>query len=42
MEYKHIKLHKDVWELIKQNASRLNMTIIDYMRYIAYKEHKKG
>jgi len=42
MEYKHIKIHKDVWELFRDQAKALDMTIIDYMRYLAYKQKNKG
>ena len=41
VNYKHIKLHEDVWELLKLQATELNMSIIDYMRYLAYAQKNK-
>jgi len=36
MNYKHIKVHEDTWTLLRGQARELNMTMIDYMRYLAY------
>ena len=37
-----IKVHEDVHELIRKQADRLGMTIIDYMRFLAYSNKKKA
>ena len=42
MKTKMIKVHEDVHTLIKEQASQLGMNMMDYMRYLAYKNKKKG
>jgi len=42
MSTKMIKVHEDVHELIKTQAERLGMTIMDYVRFLAYTNDKKG
>ena len=41
METKMIKVHDDVHKLLKEQADRVAMTMIDYMRFLAYSNRKK-
>ena len=36
-----IKVHDDVHKLIKEQADRLGMSMMDYMRFLAYKNKSK-
>jgi len=42
MKYKMMKIDKDVWDIIKSESSKLDMTIIGYIRYLVYKNVSKG
>ena len=41
METKVIKVHEDVHTLIKEQALAVGLNMMDYMRFLAYK-NKKG
>jgi len=42
MKTKMIKVHEDVHKLLKGQAERVGMTLMDYMRFLAYTQKNKG